>query len=72
MLSTSQFLLQQHGDSRGSLGVAVTAGGASVGQACCSSTGPGGHRGAEGASEQAPMEVEEVVRQQIAPASKLP
>jgi hypothetical protein len=51
---------------------AVTAGGASVWRACCSLTGPGGHRGAEGSGEQAPVEVEEVTGQQKAPASKLP
>jgi hypothetical protein len=50
----------------------VIAGGASVGRACCNPIGLGGHRGAEGASEQAPVQVEEVAGQQKALASKLP
>jgi hypothetical protein len=45
----------------------MTVGGASVGRACCSPTGPGGHRGAEGAGKQDPVEV---ARQQKALVSK--
>jgi hypothetical protein len=43
-----------------------------MGQACCSPIGLGHHRGVEGASEQALVEVKEVVRQQKASTSKPP